>query len=153
MTTPKKRGRKSAAERQLKADVPALAGSVETMARPDAPYDLTDEEAHVWTAIVDAMPADWFEVATFPMLAQYCRHVVRSNRVAALITEMETPSDRRRKKADIIVEDYDRLLKMQERESRAIASLATKMRISQQSTTNHRGNREKKTVRRPWETD
>jgi hypothetical protein len=37
--------------------------------------------------------------------------------------------------------EFDRLLKMQERESRVIASLATKMRITQQATTNHRGNR------------
>jgi hypothetical protein len=38
---------------------------------------------------------------------------------------------------------------MQERESRAIASLATKMRITQQATTNHRGN--KIESKKPWE--
>jgi hypothetical protein len=47
------------------------------------------------------------------------------------------------------VKSFDRLQKMQERESRAIASLATKMRVSQQSTTNHRGN--KIEGRKPWE--
>jgi hypothetical protein len=50
----------------------------------------------------------------------------------------------------LAVQDYDRLLHMQDRESRAIAMLATKMRISQQSTTNHRGN-SKKSPRKPWE--
>ncbi len=39
------------------------------------------------------------------------------------------------------LQDYDKILHMQDRESRAIAMLATKMRISQQATTNHRGNK------------
>jgi hypothetical protein len=38
-------------------------------------------------------------------------------------------------------EPLDHLHKMQARESRAIASLATKMRITQQATINQRGNR------------
>jgi hypothetical protein len=38
-------------------------------------------------------------------------------------------------------EPLGRLQKMQERESRAIASLATKMRITQQATINKRGNK------------
>jgi hypothetical protein len=42
---------------------------------------------------------------------------------------------------------------MQERESRAIAMLATKMRIAQQSTTNHRGNKRPSAARKPWEAD
>jgi len=43
----------------------------------------------------------------------------------------------------------DRLQKMQERETRAITSLATKMRLTQQSTRTHRGN--KIESRKPWE--
>ena len=47
------------------------------------------------------------------------------------------------------VKAFDRLQKMQERESRAIASLATKMRITQQATINQRGNRIES--KKPWE--
>ena len=43
-----------------------------------------------------------------------------------------------------------RLLKMQQRESVVVALLATKMRLSQQSTTNHRGNK-RPTATKPWE--
>jgi hypothetical protein len=46
-------------------------------------------------------------------------------------------------------EEFDRLLKIQERESRVIASLTTKMRLTQQATTNHRGN--KIEPKKPWE--
>ena len=48
------------------------------------------------------------------------------------------------------LEDYDRLLKMQERETRAITTLATKMRLTQQSTINQRGNKNGATAN-PWE--
>jgi hypothetical protein len=40
---------------------------------------------------------------------------------------------------------------MQEREGRAISSLAGRMRISQQSTMNHRGNKKPTQARKLWE--
>jgi len=94
------------------------------------------------------MPADWFGPETAPMLSQYCRHIDAARKVALLIGQAE-------KGEQFAVEDYARLLKMQETESRAIASLATKMRLSQQSKYGARG---ADTVRRnanfgiePWE--
>ena len=64
---------------------------------------------------------------THDMLAQYCRHVISSRHVADLI-EMLTAQE------VFAAKDYDRLLKMQEREGRAMSALATRMRLSQQST-------------------
>jgi hypothetical protein len=46
---------------------------------------------------------------------------------------------------------YDRLLKMQEREGRAISSLATRMRISQQSTMTEKKRKPALTLPKPWE--
>jgi hypothetical protein len=100
---------------------------VEAIQRPDAPYDLTDEQAQEWWAVVARMPADWFPRETHALLSQYCRHVVSARRVAQLIAAEEA-------KDELDIEAYDRLGKMAERESRVLASLATKMRISQQST-------------------
>ena len=114
-------------------------GSVE---RQQPPSDLTDEEVEVWARVVATEPADWFTPSTVPLLAQYCRHVVSAKRVAELI-------ERQAKEMDLAM--YDKLLQMQERESRAIATLATKMRIAQQSTTNHRGNKKTQASRKPWE--
>lgn len=117
------RGRKSAAALAI-----AAPASIEPIARPDAPYDLNDEESAEWWAVVERLPADWFPRETHAMLAMYCRHVVSARRVAELIaTALKKPTE-------FSVSDYDQLLKMQEREGRAISSLATRMRISQQAT-------------------
>lgn len=134
----KQRGRKSAAA----LDVERLP-SVEVIDRPDAPYDLTDEQAQEWWAVVNRLPADWFPRETHGMLAQYCRHVVAARRVAQLIAKAE-------KRKTLDVEEYDRLLKMQEREGRAISSLATRMRISQQATVRHESARKPDMVDDPW---
>jgi hypothetical protein len=83
--------------------------------------------ASEWVAIVNRLPADWFTHETTPLLAQYCRHIVAARKVAALVAQAEADPE-----CDL--KDYDRLLKMQEREGRALTSLATKMRLSQQST-------------------
>ena len=134
-----KRGRKSSAEMQV-----TISGPVETIERPDAPYDLTDEQSAEWWAVVNRMPADWFPRETHAMLADYCRHVVRSRRVSQLIAEEE--------KGDAIdVGALDKLYKMGERESRAISSLATRMRISQQATLTKRADKGTAGMKKPWD--
>ena len=135
------RGRKSAASLEVSAPI---TGAIETIQRPDAPYDLTDEQAQEWWAVVNRMPADWFPRETHGMLSQYCRHIVAARRVAQLISKVE-----KAKKLD--VEEYDRLLKMQEREGRAISSLATRMRISQQATIRAESAKKPMQVDKPWE--
>ena len=134
-----KRGRPSAASLEL-----AVPGVIETIERPDAPYDLTDEQSAEWWAIVNRLPSDWFPRETHSVLAQYCRHVVAARRVAKLIEDAE-------KGDEIDVDLLDKLYKMQEREGRAISSLATRMRITQQATSTHRASKGTKGVRKPWE--
>jgi hypothetical protein len=133
-----KRGRPSAASLEIAAH------QLEVLPRQTAPHDLTDEETEVWAAVVNSWPADWFSPGTVPILTQYCRHVVQARRVAELI-EQATGDPK------LSVKDYDRLLKIQDRESRAISALATKMRISQQSTRTTRGNGRSTSSRKPWE--
>ena len=79
------------------------------------------------------------------MLAQYCRHVVEARRIAQLIQRMQADNE------GFNVKDYDRLLKMQDREGRAISSLATRMRISQQATVRAEKARKPAQNRKPWE--
>lgn len=131
------RGRKSAAS--LTVVTPA---GVETNRRPKPPEDLNPEQAAEWMAVVNRLPADWFPRETHPMLALYCRHVVSARRVAQLLEAAESAPD-------LDLEQYDRLLKMQERESRAISSLATRMRMSQQSTYDAK-KKKPLSARRPW---
>jgi len=140
------RGRKSAASLEL-----ATVSPVQVIARPICPHDLGDEESEVWFAVVNRLPADWFPAETLPLLVQYCRQVVQARRIAELI-EKATGDVDEDGKSTLSIKDYDRLLKMQDRESRGISSLATKMRISQQATTNHRGNAKGEiTGKKPWE--
>lgn len=132
-----------------KASVAALsvAAPVGVCQRPDAPYDLTDEQSEEWWAVVNRMPADWFPRETHALLAQYCRHVVTARRVAQLIADAENPKT---KGVALDVDAYDKLLKLQEREGRAMSSLATRMRLTQQTTYDPK---KKKPIeaKRPWE--
>jgi hypothetical protein len=134
-----KRGRKSLAALEV-----VYAKPVEAVERLKAPDDLVDEEVEVWAAVVDTMPADWFTPATVPLLKQYCRHSVQAKRIAEMI-------ERATSDPELNIKDWDRLLKMQERESRMLSSLAVKMRISQSATRNDRGNRNTRPTRKPWE--
>jgi hypothetical protein len=117
-----KRGRKSAASLALRPVTP-----VEATPRPAPPDELSDEEADEWRAVVDRLPADWFARETHPLLVQYCRHVVTARRIRQLIAKLEAEED-------FSLKDWADTLKMQQRESAVLATLATKMRISQQST-------------------
>lgn len=132
------RGRASAAS--LEVAKPAT----ERVARPDAPYDLTDEQAEEWWAVVNRLPADWFPRETHGVLAQYCRHVVAARRVAQLVDAEE------RSEGELDLGRYDQLLKMQEREGRALSSLATRLRITQQATLSEKA-RKPTQGKKPWE--
>jgi hypothetical protein len=74
----------------------------------------------------------------------YCRHTVSARRVSELIAGMEGSSD-------FDLEAYDRLLKMQERESRAMSSLATRMRLTQHSTYDAKKKKGSTLTQKPWE--
>jgi hypothetical protein len=137
------RGKKSTAELSV-----VQPDGITAIRRPEPPEDLTEDQAYEWRCIVNRMPADWFPRETHPMLAQYCRHAVAAARIAKMVADFEcSASD-----DENWLNTYDKLLKMQEREGRALSSLATRMRISQQGQYNHK----KKTGsaiahKRPWE--
>lgn len=134
--------------------------AVRSYQRAKPPVDLSDAEAMEWRRIVDSLPADWFSDETLPLLAQYCRHIISSRRVAAMVANLdravtaEIEGGETSEAAAVLgsVKALDRLFKMQERESRCLASLATKMRISQQSTYDKSKTKGDRTpARRPWE--
>ena len=129
----------------------ASSNVVEIVPRPEPPTELTRDQAEEWLAIVNRMPADWVPRETHGMLAQYCRHVVASRRIGQMIETLE--AEVAEGGAEAILEAtkaFDRLFKMQEREGRAISSLATKMRLSQQSTYD-KSKKKPAVARKPWE--
>jgi hypothetical protein len=70
----RKGGRKSAAS----LSVVSMIGHE----RPAPPEELTEDEATEWREIAGRMPHDWFTRENFPLLAEYCRHIVRARDLA-----------------------------------------------------------------------
>tara|TARA_R110000824_G_scaffold40166_2_gene120656 strand:- start:12059 stop:12472 length:414 start_codon:yes stop_codon:yes gene_type:complete len=95
--------------------------------RPKPPATLTKPAAEIWVGIVDRLPEEWFPRETWPILEQYCRHILSCKVIDTRIDDME-------KRTNFDVDDYDKLCKMRERETRTMLSLATRMRLTQQST-------------------
>ena len=98
------------------------------------------------------MPADWFR-------PEQCR--CSFNTAGTLLSPigslMIEEGERRMLSSepadfDLDIVSLDRLLKMQERESRAIATLATKMRLSQQSTYD-KSKRKPLMGKKPWQVE
>lgn len=141
MKTNTKRGRKSLGE----LTAPVRVGEIEIVQRLQPPHTLSDEECEVWVAVTSDRAPDHFSASNSHLLEQYCRHVVEARRIAVLIERHAG-----RKKTSFTA--YNQLLKAQRAETKEIAMLSTKMRLAQQSTTNHRGNKAKH-ILRPWETE
>lgn len=133
------RGRSGSSELAVVPTGPASA-----IARPEPPDELLPEAAAEWRAVVGRLPADWFPRETWPCLIQYCRHVVSAGRVAQMIHDMESNAE------EFDLKKYDKLLAMQEREGRAMSSLATRMRLTQQSTFDKERKKDKQ-GKRPWQ--
>lgn len=119
----------------------------EIVQRPDAPYDLSDEQADEWRAVVDAMPAGHFMRGNYALLTQYCRHVVAARRLGLLIeaSAKQTEFDRK---------EFGVLLQLQAAESSSITRLLRSMRLTQQSVMRAETAKHPKGQRRlPWESE
>src|SRR5690606_22701811 len=100
------------------------------MVRP--PEDLSPEECEVWARVTATKPSEWWDAGSVPLLSQYCRAVVQAELVSGLVrsvgSAMLTDPDE--------LPRYDKLRKIQSVLSGEITSLATKMRLTQQSRYN-----------------
>jgi hypothetical protein len=116
------RGRKSAAA------LTVVAGSIDS--RPEAPADLTEFQRDVWSRTVAGEPLNQFKSAALQqLLREYVRHCEAADILAGQIeaTKPEWLTD------DDGLKRYDRLLSMRDRETKAIADKATKLRLTNQS--------------------
>ena len=87
-----------------------------------------------------------------PLLEQYCRHKVASDDIAGMIADLKRPSVDvdGAKTFQVYTVTYSELLKMQERETRTLSTLATKMRLTHQSTYD-KSKRKPVVGPRPWQ--
>jgi hypothetical protein len=140
------RGRKSAASLAV-----SPSGGVSATKRLAAPVHLNTAEMLVWQQLVNDQPAAAFTQTHIPALELYCRHVVQSRVIAEQIQAFEPAW----LSTDDGLSRYDALLKMQERESRAITAVARSLRVTRQSIDNTvaaRMIKNQPTARKPWET-
>lgn len=117
---------------------------IEAVDRPRPPAELTTEQQAEWLAVVNANAADRFHRGQHPMLAAHCRHVVAQRRIGQMIDQVMADEE-------FNVDEYDRLLKMQERESRCLASLAVRLGFAYSTAYEKRPAKGSLAGRKPWE--
>ena len=131
------RGRKSAAQ------LGVIAAGIDAVQRPDPPAELTAEQAEVWRDTVAVMRAAWFGRETWPLLIQYCRHVVHARHIAKLLQATDLESD---------IGKFRKLWGIEARESALIAMLATRMRLTHQSSADPKKKHDPSAaLPKPWE--
>ena len=114
--------------RKSAAALSVVAGTID--GRPQPPEDLTEVQKDIWRRTVGSEPADFFKTAALQqLLKEYCRHIETAH---VLARQIERFRDEWLLGIDG-VQRYDLLLKMRERETRAIMAAATKLRLTNQS--------------------
>lgn len=113
------RGRKSA------ASLSVVAGTID--GRPKPPSELTKEQQEIWNRVVASEAADFFKTgAVQQQLARYCVHL-------AEVSWLDETIQKAKDDDETSVASLDRLMKMRDREDRACVTLATKLRLTNQS--------------------
>ena len=122
--------------------------------RPNPPADLTEEQAVIWRATCASEGADFFSTdALRELLKDYCRHkttaAVLTKQIAAYEALLPGPM------GDDTLKEFDRITKMRDRETKAAADLATKLRITNQSRYTPKAAataaKNASVARKPWE--
>jgi hypothetical protein len=132
--------RKSATELALNAVIPLRIGKY-----PETPTDMPTRQQELWRSIVASKPADWFDAATLPILRALVGHIETLEQVETMFAAPMSLSN---------LEALDKLSRLRDRESKAMAALSTKLRLTIQSryTPQHAATAARgRGTRKPWE--
>lgn len=141
-----KRGKTSGAEREFQETIETVGiSAIEIVDRPKPPFDFDNRETSIWVSIVNSMPSDWFNTASLPLLRQFVHHTVAAENLSQLIAEVSSNSE------ELNIKTYITLLTAQKEQSGVMAQLATKLRLTNQSLINQRGNSAVETKSKPWD--
>lgn len=117
--------------------------------RPPAPSDLTEFQREVWDRTVGNEAADVFRTAALQqLLKEYCRHVETADRLSKQVDRATGDG------SNLSLQEIDTLLRMRDRETKALADKATKLRLTNQSryTPGAAGTASKKSAdKKPWQ--
>jgi hypothetical protein len=140
------RGKKSAAE--------IFAPAARLDKRPPAPADLPPDQARLWDAIVSDEPQDWFATgARQHLLRLYCEHAAFRASLQELISDCKPEAIACEERGPA----FSKMLIARDRETKLLASLATKLRLTNQAryTPQSAGTagRQNPYGQRPWDTN
>jgi hypothetical protein len=132
----RKRGRVSAAA------IGVAPVGIHAKARPAPPPGLTPRERRQWREIVGALRPDWFEAENLPLLAEYVRTAELCTRLA-----------RELRKIDVLDRNFALLSRRKLMAVNMLLRLATKLRLTIQSSTTTRTNKHGNGsgLPKPWE--
>ena len=85
---------------------------------------LTASQAELWREVVQSKPVEWFGPDSAPLLCEYVRAVDMCNLLSIQVEAALADGDRG------VLKD---VLKLRDMESKRVAALATKLRLTQQS--------------------
>jgi hypothetical protein len=127
----------------------AVVGGTDIDGRPKAPSGLTDFQREVWNRTVANEAADTFRTAALQqLLMEYCRHVETADRLSGQVDRYTAEG------SNYELSEIDTLLRMRDRETKALADKATKLRLTNQAryTPGAAGTAAKKGAeeRKPW---
>jgi hypothetical protein len=114
--------------RKSAAALSVVAGTID--GRPPPPSDLTEFQRDVWQRTVASEATTFFRTAALQaLLKEYCRHVEAADVLAKQIDGYRPEW----LQEDGGLERYGELLKLRDRETKALADKATKLRLTNQS--------------------
>lgn len=120
-----KRGPKSSAELAIPSTVDE--------SLPVPPEGLSEDEIDLFMDIAQRLPASYFPPETWEQLAGYCRHANSFRDLSKMVNKARSPNYLEQ---DGGFEMFETLLKMREREGRAMMALARALRLTNQSRYN-----------------
>jgi hypothetical protein len=104
----------------------AILPILEPVPIPDPPPGLTAEQAALWKTILCSKPPDWFDQSNLPLLTALVRHITTYERLCEQIERYGVEDIEQ-------IDTVNKLLAMRDREGKAMASMATKLRLTIQS--------------------
>ena len=117
---------------------------------PEPPRHLSPQQQNLWREVVNTKPADWFTADTFPILEAYVQHCTSAQALSDRISRMEYEGT-----AFVEMDEYEKLLKMRDRETKAAEARARAMRLTHQArwqpATAARKSEDSSGSKRPWE--
>lgn len=97
--------------------------------RLDPPARLAADAAEIWRDIASSKPHDWFTVENRDLLEALCVAIVAHRSVAAQLKRMTV----RKLGTDEGLARFDKLTRIADRQARVMSSVATKLRLTNQS--------------------